>query len=202
MSYRLGFDVDGVLAEFDTAYQRLTAVVTGRNLFPGDVPADGPHTWDWPEAFGYSKDEMVRVWGAITASPSFWLQLKPTRGMQQLQEAWPSVHGRHDIYFVTARHGVRAKRQTEQWLAHYLGETPTVLLSPHKEDIVKALSISHYIDDNLDNVGRTAIHNKRAQVYLLDRAYNRQEANWLGNGAFSNARRVTSVAEMLLAVLK
>lgn len=200
----LGFDVDGPLAIFDEAYQALTVEVTGRNLFPGPVPVDGPPTWDWPQHYGYSDEEMKRVWAVIRGSDTFWDMLAPAPGMQALARVWHRLND-VDTYFVTARVGTRAKAQTERFLYFYLPghrPHPTVLLSPHKAEVVKALGITHYIDDNLENVGNTAIHNRKTKVYLLDRAYNREGADHLGTGGFSNARRVLSVDEMLADVLK
>ena len=115
---RIGIDVDGVLSDFYTAYEKLHIFVSGEDRF-GDkkFPAQYPQSWDWVnDHFGYSKEITKKVWGIIKTDPDFWFNL----GL--LPDALSLVlEPSDDVYFISDRIGVLAKRQTEQWLEHKLG---------------------------------------------------------------------------------
>lgn len=190
---RIGFDVDGVLGDYPQAYQALIQRVTGRNLFqPGD--AENPPTWYWPELRGYTKSEMQTVWEHILEAPDFWQSLLPLPGVAALDPLIPALEDHHDVYYITARPGRTAKRQTERWLRRQLGYgftpyEPTVLISHSKDDAVWALDLHVYIDDNLDNANAVYEHTEgHTRTYLLDRRYNQGE---------TDATRVPTVQAMI-----
>jgi 5'(3')-deoxyribonucleotidase len=175
---KIGFDVDGVLANFVPAYQNKFVEVTGRDAFePMDIL--NPPCWDWPTLRGYTKEDTGKVWASICADPNFWLALRPLWGnVRTLGLLAPSLEKNHDVYFITSRPGVAVKRQTEEWLrqfvAHYQAQDPTVLIVGHRVKglVAKALKLDVYIDDNLDNVNDCARESIATRTYLLDAAYN------------------------------
>lgn len=172
---RIGFDVDGVLADFANAYQRLIIEVSGKNLFH---PTDGdrPPCWDWPEFRGYDKATMKEVWGRIKASERWNLDLDELEGCRTLRMCILDMMRWHDIYFVTNRPSKDAKWQTEQWLMLHLGiERPTVLISEDKGPIAKALKLDVYIDDKFENIVDTLKSSQHTRAYLLDKTYNQNE---------------------------
>lgn len=194
---RIGFDVDGVLARFIPDFQRLTIKHAGVDLFH-EEDVWNPPCWDWPQYRGYSKELMDfrtgPVWGEIKSSPNFWLDLEPMReNTSVLAECLTDLEGRHDIYYITNRAGIRVKMQTEDWLMEHLeADTPTVLISAAKGLCAKALSLDAYIDDNLDNVNGVVEATAGAcKTFLLDRKYN--------NNGTTDGRviRVGSVGQML-----
>lgn len=202
---RIGFDIDGVLANFIPAYQDLCIEVAGENRFLlGDNR--NPPCWNWPQFRGYTEEEVAEVWKRIIASPSFWNGLEPLEGARTLAMVYEDLCRRHDLYFITARPGARAKAQTEDWLGYYIagmiGYDPTVLISSAKGLCCKALKLDAYIDDNLDNVNDvsdvTAPRNETGQrigapttrVYLLDMNYNQ-------GVLYDGITRVRSVGQML-----
>lgn len=177
----IGFDVDGVLANFVPAYQRAFVTMTGRDSFdPGDV--FNPPCWDWPTARGYTKEETSRVWGAICADPFFWQNLRPVEdSIKTLELLVDHIEHHHNVYYITSRPGAHAKRQTEAWLRTWVRryrvglDTPTVMIVGHREkgNIAKALKLDIYVDDNLDNVNDCGLTSPATRTYLLDRSYNR-----------------------------
>lgn len=202
---RIGFDVDGVLANFIAAYQRLFVRISGVDLFqPGDDV--NPPCWDWPQFRGYGDDIVASVWAHIGADPTFWARLAPLDGADTLSMCIADMEKRHDIYFITARFGKRDKQQTETWLRNYLGlPGPTVLISSDKGACAGALRLDAYIDDNLDNIRGVVQSNSDEQVtaniqgrppkfytrpFLLNRAYNQGIVE-------SSYTRVRSVGQML-----
>ena len=169
---RLGFDCDGVLADFASDYQSLIIKVTGKDLFqPGDV--ENPPVWSWPEFRGYTKEDMTAVWKVIAEHHAFSLGHRETRDCSTLRMLMPDLQRNHDVYFITNRVGETAKWQTESWLQFHLGMlNPTVLISAEKGLCAKALELDCYIDDNLDNANDVAMKSPDTRVYLLNRRYN------------------------------
>lgn len=130
---RIGFDIDGVLADFNTSFIALIPEVTGRNLFPAGY---WPQTWDYPQALGYTKEEVSAVWEVIKQGGTFWNELPPLPDIYVLRD-WlcsPPINSEyHEFYFITSRMGKSVKLQTEDWLDSYI-DAPgnTVLISSEK----------------------------------------------------------------------
>lgn len=190
---RLGYDVDGVSADFNDSFIPLVKAITGRDLFgPGYVPT----CWDYPTAVGYTAEEVSKVWDVICANPTFWMGLRPYFDAMDILERLRIASYEHDVYFITSRPGIKAKQQTEVWLATHSGDfnwNPTVLISSAKGACAKALHLDAYIDDRLENVVDVAkqIHHPMTKTFLLDRPWNQRETDaWFYT-------RVDSAAEML-----
>lgn len=188
---RLGIDVDGVLANFNAAFMDRIVTLTGRDMFP-PRPFEPP-TWAYPTYYGYSRFEETLTWEGIHRDPKFWLTLDPYWDAVTVLERLRELSTEHDIYFITARYGKRAKQQTEYWLATHSGDflwNPTVVLSGNKATCAAALEFDRYIDDSEEHV--TAVSEKcYGETYLLDRAWNR------GLLPSPGITRVSSVLEML-----
>lgn len=168
----IGCDVDGVLADFDSGYQRFLA---WKSRTPSDTI--DPLTY-------------------ITTSRAFWYSLFPYEDSRaDLALVLAELEHRHTLYFITARPGTSAKRQTEAWLMRWLPyETtsfgtyhPTVIIASDKAAAAHALHLDVYVDDRLDDAVRVAPF---ARSYLLDRPYN------AGETAAAGVVRITSLAEM------
>src|SRR3990167_5176986 len=151
MVLRLGIDLDGCLADFNRAFILRLIKETGINHFPvdGSLTLD---VWDYPRKYGYTHDQVSATWASIKADSSFWSSLPeyPTTG-HDLYCLVQRMEKGDDVYFVTARVGATAKAQTEQWLEHRMGFTPTVLISSDKGLVAKALGLDAYIDDRWSN---------------------------------------------------
>jgi 5'(3')-deoxyribonucleotidase len=153
---RIGVDVDGVLADFNSSFIERVIKVTGIDRFgKGYVPT----TWNYPESVGYSSEEVSAVWGDIKGDPYFWRNLPPYEHTGQVLTYLSHLqHVGHDVYFITARPGIVAKKQTEEWLQHksrlqYLAApSPTVLISNDKGGCASVLSLDIYVDDRVENV--------------------------------------------------
>lgn len=195
---RIGFDVDGVLARFESEYYRLLCDVTGRRIPEAD-PAqwDSPATWDWEKDAGYTPQEIRATWAVIAAMPDFWLSLPPIEGADTLSLCMRDLERNHDLYFITSRTSTEtAKTQTEEWLRTYTEiDTPTVLISSQKGLCAAALQLDAYIDDNLDNVvdvyARTELMSVPTRIFLLDKGYNQTTS------LPDRVTRVKSVGQML-----
>ena len=176
---RIGFDIDGVLANFVRSYQKLFIRLTGEDRFlPGDI--EDPPCWDWPTLRGYTEEQTALVWGAIKTDPAFWLNLEPTSDVGLLRLLIRQLERKHDVYYVTSRVGERAKRQSELWLFSQLRYPlsvgpevwPTVLISSEKGECCHALKLDVYVDDNFDNVVDCLKKSVHTRTYLLEKRYN------------------------------
>jgi uncharacterized HAD superfamily protein len=167
----IGVDVDGVLADFNTAFIDLVVHLTERDLFP-KRPFDIP-TWNYPEHYGYTAAELSAVWEEIKSNDWFWAKLPSypdvVRSMLYLTACQRQGD---DVYFITSRPGLCAKRQTESWIWERAGYRPTVLISSHKGLCANALELDAYIDDRWENVYDVATVRRDMRVVLLNRPWN------------------------------
>ncbi len=197
---RIGFDIDGVLADFNTSFIERVIAVTGRDLFP-PRPFDIP-CWDYPEFYGYTHKETSKVWQQITSDPTFWLNLNPYPGADMVIDELRIMSTEHDIYFVTSRPGIKAKQQTEVWLSTHSGDflwTPTILIASEKDMIARALDFDAYIDDRWENCIDVACEHRKCQTFLLDRPWNSPSPS--RSRLERNIQRVFSPVDMLDAIM-
>ena len=179
---KLGIDMDGVLADFNTEFFFLLDA-SCPTLCSSALPADRymPDFWDWPLL--YSERDRARAWEQVRQSFHFWENLAPLPDAEAFLSALPYEA---DIYFITQRsRGRNIKKQTERWLMRYglPGRiTPTVLLveSPGaKGAIAAALQLTHFIDDRPENCEAVRHASPQTLVAMLDAPYNR---TWLWDG--------------------
>lgn len=188
---RIGIDIDGVLADFNTAFIPYYIDVTGHDQFP-ERPFDIP-VWDYPQFYGYSDVEDKEVWKRISEDRSFWGTLPPYADIHRSANALLAREtAGDDLYFITSRPGVNAKAQTEWWLSQWMpvGRN-TVLISSQKGLCARALDLDAYIDDRDRNIFDVVTTHPKTSAYILDRPWNRTPNVPLG------AHRVKSVEEFL-----
>lgn len=170
---RIGFDIDGVLANFPPAYEKLFVEVTGENRFAPFTPDEGPVSWNWPsDAYGYTSAQTSEVWRRIKASKTFWYELETMPAFSLFRDWFMFLEGA-ELYFVTARPGTQTKWQTELWFQKHLNFRPTVLISEEKGMVCRALNLDYYVDDKAENIVDVGVKSPNTKAYLLDRAYNR-----------------------------
>lgn len=172
MSIRIGFDLDGVVADFAAAYveaeRRLFGAGTrGRTDDPereerareqrdaraagevsdrsGETPADA-HP---PHELRRRRDE---IWKAIEETPDFWRSLRPIEegGVRRIHQAMLRHHW--EVFFITQRPataGDTVQRQSQRWLADQGFDLPSVLvISGSRGDAAAALRLNYHVDDN------------------------------------------------------
>jgi hypothetical protein len=162
---RVGFDMDGVLADFSSAFHAVEA-----RLFPSQPPIEAGQ----PEAVAERVDgdeeppglrsidrlhELQRrqdaIWDAISATPDFWTTLQPT-----VEGAVARIHGmmlRHgwEVFFITQRpdtDGETVQRQTQRWLVEQGFDLPSVLvIAGSRGAAAGALRLDYHVDDSPQN---------------------------------------------------
>lgn len=181
---KIGFDCDGVLANFNHAYGDLLIKLGKQDTLPKGWKGDAsfPDVWDWDIKHGY-KDHLKGVWEYIQDPPhNFWGKLDcllhPDLRHNIMELSWSG----NDVYFITNRPGRDAKIQTECWLrGNGLADCPTVLIAEDKIPIILSLNLDFYLDDRLKTMNdlddacfKRGIDPKDKHFYLLDTPYNRE----------------------------
>lgn len=171
------FDVDGVLADFSSAYDRTCAQL--------GIPAPGPDApWDskWNE----------RVWDVIRTSLT-WYATMPSLVTDVVFRRIHYLGADHHVYFVTHRGGLDAKQQTEAWLEWRGIRRPTVIVTGKKGEFARCVGATFAIDDKAGNAVYTAYESPKTASYLIDRPYNRFDQTVLG----TKVVRIASVEDFL-----
>lgn len=177
---RIGLDVDGVFADFSSAYMRLIIRLTGRDLFL-ENDWGHPPCWDWDLMRGYSEDERTLAFDTIATTPDWWFHLLPVGPLPCMETPAArmshagDVFDAHEVYFISNRVGLHARSQTAQWIKLYMGiPEPTVLIVGHrvKGSTAKALNLDVYLDDNYDNCTDCLRESPTTRTYLFNRSYN------------------------------
>jgi hypothetical protein len=160
MTVRIGFDMDGVLADFAGAFRHVET-----RLF-GDAPtvaAAAPEVEVQQEkaqqAASQSPREMRRrrdaVWNAIHRTPDFWTTLKPLDSGAVRRIHTPTVRHRWEVFFITQRpatKGQTVQRQTQRWLVEQGFDLPSVLvISGSRGAAAGALRLDFHVDDSAQN---------------------------------------------------
>jgi len=168
---KIGIDVDGILANFFTAYENLFIRFSGEDKFPGRYPDVLPPVWMWPEHYGYDPWIGKVVWDYIKHSPTFWKDLGGLPGSKPFLDELSKTD--YTTYFITDRPGIETQKQTAQWLikSGYIG-LPSVIISADKAAVCKALGVSVYIDDRPSNVISMWDNAPEVKTYMLKYPYN------------------------------
>ncbi len=168
---KIGVDVDGVIADYITAYRQLVIETSGRDVFKGEWAS-----WDYELDCGYTRDERKVALAARNSDASFWNNLPnyawTDAAMKSLGELWQDDH---DIYFITDRKGVNPKNQTEMWLDAFNTVPPTVLISAEKGLCCKALDLDLYIDDKNENCLDVKARSPKTLCVMLTQPWNQNQ---------------------------
>ena len=164
MAIRIGFDVDGVVADFAGAYREIEQrLFTDRPGLPDEPEreereqeqrgsrADAEHS----EPAHEPRRRRDLIWKEIQATPDFWTTLRPLEenAVRRIHELMLRHHW--EVFFITQRPasaGATVQRQTQQWLARQGFELPTVVvINGSRGRAAAALGLSYHVDDNPQN---------------------------------------------------
>ena len=186
---RIGFDIDGVLANFTGEFRKILIEVSHRDLFHTHNDMGYSPVNEWAKVWGYTENEIDKAWEHIYNLHNFFGILPKLDGVRALRALSSEI----DVYCITNRgSSLSMRRQTEYWVRNAINIHPTnTLISRNKILTCQALELDAYIDDSRDYLCKS--HSPytpfNTHLYLLDSPYNQ------GNSPIF--MRVNSVTEML-----
>jgi hypothetical protein len=167
MSSRIGFDIDGVLADFASAFYEVEARLFGeRPMLEAEPPEreaeERPAGEDTAvrksrdaETPYESRRRREAVWAEIQVTPDFWTSLRPLSkdAIPRIQQL--AVRDRWEVFFITQRPataGDTVQRQTQRWLVAQGFELPSVLvIAASRGAAAAALKLDYHVDDSAQN---------------------------------------------------
>lgn len=197
MALRLGFDLDGVLADFRSAFRELAVSVLHHD-------ADGSDA----ESTTLSVEEQNRVWKAIEGSKNWWVTLRPYEPQQIARLYTLARQGCWEVSFLTKRPpsgGDSVQFQTQWWLEKHGYPMPAVVTVPgSRGELANALRLDLVVDDQFVNCAEIISASTSKTVLLLrDQAPPawRDHATARGIGVVSSMEEAISLIERLQDIL-
>ena len=139
---RLGIDVDGVVADFRSAFRNLAERELG--IAADDVEAE------------LSKADVERLWRRVAAAVNWWVDV-PAYEPEQIARLYALARrGRWEVFFMTSRPasaGDAVQLQTQAWLERQGFYLPAVLTAPAgaRGELCRSLRLDIALDDRMVN---------------------------------------------------
>jgi hypothetical protein len=210
---RLGFDLDGTLADLQTALAR-----EARSLFPtvdpstlpssaapGDRPAAADDDAQPPQVsvHGLRPREERELWRAVCERVNFWETLEEIEPGAVARLSALANERKWEIIFLTSRpetRGDNAQAQSHRWLsAHGFGTPSVFVVHGSRGKIAAALQLDVVVDDRPDNC-LDVCADSPARPILIWRGDERNlpsNARHLGIGVVPSIGRCLDVLEKL-----
>lgn len=196
---RVGFDIDGVLADFLTPFYAEVERVLGVKLDPSRQIKFNEHM-DWGSLS--ISDKVIPI--MMKKSPLFWMGMDPIDRADMDHVA--RISREIPTYFVTSRsqRSHESHRnvifQTKAWLARFGVMPAGIILSNVKAGTLYNLGVTHFIEDRFRYFQDIRMHAKHVDCYLLDKSYNRVvdlNGKRIRIQDVEEGRRVSSVLEFI-----
>jgi len=190
---RIGVDLDGVLADFNSTFIALIKQMIGIELPP--VSDTYPDCWSYHRAGGVTKQQDAVLWAHISdPTVRFWRRLGELPGATMLRDLSDMMDARKVVvYFITTRLGASAHQQSMTWLAAHGFRAPVVLIAGSEDakgKLALGLGLDAFIDDKPENCIQVKLQSPSTKVFILNAPYNKTLA-------FDGITRVWHVREML-----
>jgi hypothetical protein len=187
---RIGFDMDGTLADLSTAYAEIEERLFGAELAEHDRPAPEAreaeqHSDESSATAATTRDNRRSgdrhrggarhrdgVWRAIEDTPDFWTTLKPLEQgvIARLHEL--TIELNWEVFFITQRPataGATVQLQTQRWLIEHGFPTPSVIpLSGARGKCAAALHLDYLVDDMPQNCVDVLSESSTRSILLVD----------------------------------
>ena len=185
---RIGFDLDGVIADFGSAFRDVERRLFGPEAAVAPEPPEleaereeraAPNV---PAAVRSPSEQRRRrdaIWQAIHETPDFWTTLKPLD-----PAAVPRIHEmmlRHgwEVFFITQRPstaGDTVQRQTQRWLRDQGFDLPSVLvITGSRGRAAEAVRLNYHVDDSPQNCLDVAADARAKPILILQDRNERAE---------------------------
>jgi len=200
MALRIAFDLDGVLADMDSALDR-----HARMLFSDALPAN-PERPAMPNgsskvALNLSTKQQQLLWQHVHSIQNFWAGLAEIEPGAVARLAAVAAEKRWEVIFLTRRPetaGATAQMQSQQWLESKGFRLPSVfVVQGSRGRIASALGLDIVVDDRIENCLDVVVdsHARAILVWREDEQRLPATARRLGIAA------VRSISECLDAIV-
>lgn len=161
MPLRLGFDVDGVVADFRSAFLEAAAGILGREAI--DRPAADFET--------LSPADAKRVWDVIVNEPNWWVRVPPYEPAQIGRLYQLARRFRWEVLFLTSRvttAGDSVQFQTQAWLEAHGYYIPAVFTVPgSRGEVANSLRLDLIVDDQFMNCAEVVAASQAKTLLVL-----------------------------------
>lgn len=218
---RIGFDMDGTLADLASAYAETEGRLFGNRTVDHEAPApeareaeqhdeaeagsattgDNRHPVERRRSHAGRSRHRDLVWRAIEETPNFWITLRPLEPgvVKRLYDL--TIEHHWEVFFITQRPataGATVQLQTHNWLVAQGFAAPSVIpLSRSRGKCAAALQLDYLIDDTPQNCLDVLADSSARAILLVhpDDSVAHSSARRLGIGT---ARSVHEVLDVLV----
>jgi len=198
MSLRIGIDIDGVLADFRSAFRKASKSSLGHDI---DEQSD-------PKASAsLGEKDVKRVWELIARTPNWWMTLQPYEPEQVARLYNLTRAAGWEVFFLTNRPasaGDTVQFQSQWWIERQGFYLPAVLTVPgSRGEVANGLRLDLVVDDLMLNCVEV-VSASTAKVLLLLRSGDKtieKHAIDRGIGVVPNLAEALVVIERLHTLL-
>lgn len=176
MPLRIGFDMDGTIADFASAFHDVDVRLFGSGAFlragepeegaqiddPGLLAPDPQLPEGDQEGTGQrelnareARRRRDAVWRAIASTPNFWETVRPIEDGAVRRIHRLMIEHQWEVFFITQRpktDGDTVQRQTQRWLVEQGFDLPSVLVvGGSRGAAAGALRLAYHVDDSARN---------------------------------------------------